>query len=69
MEDDRARLRRLLDAAREVTPARDAKLKALSDFIAEKIANPFNPGNRKLIVFTAFADTAAYLYEALAGKF
>ena len=69
LEDDRARLRRLLDAAREVTPARDAKLKALSDFIAEKIANPFNPGNRKLIVFTAFADTAAYLYEALAGKF
>jgi len=32
----------------------------------QKLANPINPGNRKILLFTAFADTAAYLYEHLA---
>lgn len=64
--EDRDRLAGLLAAAREVTAARDAKLEALRQMIEAKWRNPINPGNRKLIVFTAFADTARYLYEALA---
>jgi hypothetical protein len=67
--DDQSRLQSLLDDARQVTPQRDAKLRALSDYIADKTAKPFNEGNRKVIVFTAFADTAKYIYEALGGKF
>jgi superfamily II DNA or RNA helicase len=63
--DDRAILGRLLDQARAVTPDNDAKLTDLRGFIADKVAEPFNPGNRKVIVFTAFADTARYLYDQL----
>ena len=64
--EDRNRLANLLAAAREVGASRDAKLEALRQVIADKCRNPINPGNRKLIVFTAFADTARYLYEQLA---
>ncbi len=66
--EDRARLRALLEHARRVTPDRDAKLEALRELIAEKQGRPFNAGNRKVLVFTAFADTARYLYEALADQ-
>lgn len=65
LAEDRARLARLLDQARDVTPDRDAKLAELKRLIAEKRANPINPGNVKLLVFTAFADTADYLYQAV----
>lgn len=41
----------------------DAKLAELRRVIADKIENPINPGNKKLLIFTAFADTADYLYE------
>jgi hypothetical protein len=64
--EDRNRLANLLAAAREITPARDAKLEALQQVIADKCRDPINPGNRKVIVFTAFADTARYLYDQLA---
>jgi superfamily II DNA or RNA helicase len=63
---DRLLLEALLGAAKTITPERDAKLAALRRFIADKQAAPFNAGNRKVIVFTAFADTAAYLYRELA---
>ncbi|MBR3313804.1 MAG: DEAD/DEAH box helicase family protein [Atopobiaceae bacterium] len=59
-------LRALLAYADAVTPERDAKLVKLRDFIAEKVRNPYNPGNRKVLVFSAFADTTAYLFEQLA---
>jgi hypothetical protein len=64
--EDRNRLATLVSAARQVDAARDAKLIALRDVIAHKCRHPVNPGNRKVIVFTAFADTARYLYEHLA---
>jgi len=64
--EDRNRLANLRAAAREVQPDRDAKLEALRQVIADKCRNPINPDNRKAIVFTAFADTAGYLYEQLA---
>lgn len=64
--EDRNRLANLLAAARSVTPATDAKLRALRTVIADKCRSPINPGNKKVIIFTAFADTAQYLYEQLA---
>ncbi|MGQ0510469.1 MAG: helicase-related protein [Betaproteobacteria bacterium] len=64
--EDRNRLATLASAAREVGAERDAKLAALRGEIERKCRAPINPGNRKVIVFTAFADTARYLYEQLA---
>lgn len=69
LSEDRARLASLLAKARQVTPDRDAKLARLKALIEEKLAAPFNAGNSKLLVFTAFADTAYYLYEALAQTY
>lgn len=66
LDADRERLVRLLRQARAVTPDRDAKLAELRRIIADKRAQPINPGNVKVLVFTAFADTAAYLYDNLA---
>jgi superfamily II DNA or RNA helicase len=67
--EDRARLTKMLTQARAVTPARDAKLAELKALIAAKQTAPYNAGNRKLLVFTAFSDTAAYLYDAIQGDF
>lgn len=64
--EDRNRLATLLSAARAVTEERDAKLDALKQVISGKIATPINEGNRKILLFTAFADTAEYLYRELA---
>ena len=64
--EDRNRLATLHAAAAQVDAPRDAKLAALREMIGHKCLNPINPGNRKVIVFTAFADTARYLYDQLA---
>jgi len=66
LEDDRAKLIELLSEARNVEAERDAKLHRLRTIIADKCQNPINDGNRKIIVFTAFTDTANYLYDHLA---
>ena len=66
LTEDRNRLATLYSAARQVGAARDAKLETLRQVIAEKAKNPINLGNRKVLVFTAFADTAEYLYEQIA---
>lgn len=66
LTEDRNRLATLLSAARQVDAGRDAKLAALRDVIANKCRAPLNAGNRKVLVFTAFADTAEYLYRELA---
>ncbi len=58
-------LEQLLGYAREITPDRDEKLKVLKSIIEEKVANPFNAGNRKILIFSAFADTVSYLYDQL----
>ena len=49
-----------------VTPDHDLKLQALLIRIQDKLAEPINPGNRKVLIFSAFADTAAYLYREIA---
>lgn len=56
----------LLESMTKVTPEDDAKLQHLKALILSKIENPINDGNRKVLVFTAFADTANYLYNNLA---
>lgn len=66
LEEDRDLLVKLLRAARDVSADRDAKLRALKQALVTKCSNPLNPGNHKAIVFTAFADTAEYLYQNLA---
>lgn len=51
-----------------ITPEHDLKLKALYALVDDKINNPINAGNRKLLIFSAFSDTAQYLYKNLSEK-
>ncbi len=51
----------------DITPDKDSKLQKLIEVISNKIESPINEGNKKVIVFSAFADTADYLYENLSG--
>lgn len=61
-------LERLLGYARLVAPERDNKLAELREFMQAKIeTTPYNKGNRKILVFSAFADTARYLYDTIAA--
>ncbi|MEX2531416.1 MAG: helicase-related protein [Gemmatimonadota bacterium] len=64
--EDRNRLATLHSAAAAIDATRDAKLAALKEVIRGKCEEPLNSGNRKLVVFTAFVDTAEYLYNELA---
>jgi len=63
---DLANIEVLLASMAKITPADDAKFQHLKSLVLEKIANPINPGNKKVLLFTAFADTADYLYANLA---
>ena len=58
----------LLASMNKITPADDAKLQHLKSLVLGKIAAPLNPGNKKVLIFTAFADTADYLYANLAPE-
>lgn len=64
--DDRETLRELLGVMASVTPEHDLKLVELQRLVRSKVANPINDGNRKVLIFSAFADTANYLYRELA---
>jgi hypothetical protein len=66
LEADLFFIQELIASMDLVSPDVDAKLQHLKNVIAAKIAKPLNPGNRKVIIFTAFADTANYLYANLA---
>ncbi len=57
----------ILHKGKKLTSKRDAKLKKLRSLISEKVNNPINPGNKKILIFTAYADTATYLYENVAA--
>lgn len=67
LSEDEELLVKLLNEAREIKPEQDAKLLNLKNIIREKANSPINPNNRKIIIFTAFADTARYLYQNIAG--
>lgn len=53
----------LLSMVSDITPQYDNKLQTLLKVIDAKVANPINAGNRKIIIFTAYSDTAEYLYS------
>lgn len=63
LQSDAETLQLLLFMVADITPAHDSKLRQLFDLIDQKITHPINPNNRKLIIFTAFSDTADYLYQ------
>jgi len=69
LEEDREKLAYLLHESKQITHKRDQKLKTLTDTMEHKINNPINGSNKKLIIFTAFADTANYLYTHIADYF
>ncbi|MFC2099453.1 helicase-related protein [Candidatus Bipolaricaulota bacterium] len=66
LKEDEEQLVKLLREAREIDAGRDEKLRRLKGILAEKWTHPLNPKNQKAIVFTAFADTAQYLYDNIA---
>lgn len=60
---DRDNLELLSAMVADITPTHDTKLQTLLRTIDDKMAAPINEGNKKIIIFTAFSDTAEYLYE------
>jgi SNF2 family DNA or RNA helicase len=47
----------------EITPEHDIKLQTLLELLSKKIENPINDDNKRVLIFSAFADTAEYLYD------
>lgn len=66
LEHDLAIASDLSNEMEKVTPGHDQKLQHLLTHLQQKVENPINPGNKKILLFTAFADTADYLYEQVA---
>ena len=67
LTEDRNRLATMLcRGAADIGPSETPSSAALRDLIETKVTQPINSGNRKIVVFTAFADTARYLYDQLA---
>ena len=63
--EDKEILDWLCYASKDVNPSRDAKLQDIKNHISEKVNNPINTNNKKIIIFTSFSDTADYLYMNL----
>ncbi|MBX3265488.1 MAG: DEAD/DEAH box helicase family protein [Acidobacteria bacterium] len=59
----------LLGEMEKVSPADDSKLQHLKVLLESKITSPINQGNKKVLIFTAFADTADYLFEHISDHF
>ena len=68
LDKDIETLRLLLLMLADITPEHDSKLLQLIEDLRHKFANPINGDNKKVIIFTAFSDTAEYLYENLADR-
>ncbi len=71
LQGDKQQLSLLYASAKDVTVERDAKLKELKRLIERKVKDPttnkLGQPNKKVLVFTAFADTAEYLFDALSS--
>ena len=78
LKEDHANIEAIHTLTKDITPDRDAKLAKLKNLIKDKVNNPteltwvhpdtnerITKKNKKVLVFTAFADTARYLYENL----
>ena len=55
----------LLIMLKDITPRHDSKLRQLIEDLDNKFSNPINGNNKKVLIFTAFSDTAEYLYSEL----
>lgn len=66
--NDKERLEGLYDIMCYITPDKDLKLQKLISVVDEKISHPFNDSNKKVLIFSAFADTTNYLYQHI-GKY
>ena len=69
LQSDKAIIERLLERCEEITVTRDQKIQDLIQLIEDKLQNPLNLLNKKVIVFSAFADTIRYIYDHLASYF
>jgi len=67
LEADIFKLKELYAEALMINTARDEKLQILKSNIEQKVNAPFNQNNKKVVIFTAFSDTAVYLYENIAS--
>lgn len=63
LQKDADTLELLILMIADITPEHDTKLQELYKLISQKIENPINLGNKKVLIFTAFSDTAEYLYD------
>ena len=68
LRHDHEILKLLLLMLKDITPAHDCKLQMLVSDLKEKFLHPINEGNKKVLIFTAFADTADYIYEQVAER-
>lgn len=65
IDEDLDNLELLILMVEDITPEYDFKLNELLRIIREKVSYPINPGNKKMLIFTAFADTAEYIYDTV----
>lgn len=63
--EDQQVLQGLLAEMAQISPEHDSKLQHIKQVIIDKIQQPLNENNKKILIFTAFSDTAEYLYEQL----
>ena len=63
LQQDAETLELLTLMVADITPEHDSKLQELLKLVSEKIEHPMNPGNKKVLIFSAFSDTAEYLYD------
>ncbi|MDC1502489.1 helicase-related protein [Gammaproteobacteria bacterium] len=68
LRNDLVLINELVQEMAKVIPADDLKLQHIKSHVLNKIKNPINAGNKKVIIFTAFADTANYLYSHLSKE-
>ncbi|RUT78424.1 helicase-related protein [Ancylomarina longa] len=66
LDADIALIQILVKEMNKIKPEQDTKLQHIKELIKEKANQPINQGNKKVLIFTAFADTAEYLYSQLA---
>lgn len=65
LQKDKEILQLLMEMVSDITPKHDYKLQQLIQIVSDKIEHPINVNNKKVIIFTAFADTAKYLYDTI----
>lgn len=63
--NDRETLKELIEEMERITPTHDSKLQRLIQQVGDKVQHPINHGNKKVLIFSAFADTANYLFREL----